>query len=406
MCKKEPVVDAANDSLDLNNNEPSILSLHDNKDDKHQVSVIDDYNGDPNTFEVLDPQKGAHVTYTIKGYDNEGPFEGMRRYTDFHKLRLSLTARMPGVYIPPIPPKQAFGNKNDKFLEERGYFMVRFLKLICRIPYIIKSDEFKCFSRPSGEIDKTLDFLPKTTPESLYERLTTEFEFVEQEDYDEQHENMSVINSYAVFIKKILPCLKSIITTIKPMITERDDENSNFQTIIDFMSKYEEGALVEYADGEADKLVVGNALNPIYIETAEDVCEKLKNPYTDYYYWVKGEIYDVQALSESIEALNRIRKQKAKLKSKIHSNEQTLEKMKSGKITLKTIFSNQVKKEGVMKTVETEIEKNDRDIELYGKIINIIENHIAQDVIPKFKEEKQTVYYRILQLVSVNEIHN
>lgn len=406
MYLRRPTIDISNGSQEYKNKDHSFLSLHDNEDDKHQVSVIDDYNGDPKSFEVIDPQKGAFVTYTIKGYDNEGPFEGTRRYNDFYKLRLSLMSRMPGIYIPPIPPKQVFGNKNDKFLNERGYFLLRFLQLICRIPYIIKSDEFKCFSRPSGEIDKALDSLPKVTPKSLYERLTIEFEFIEQEDYEEQHENMSIINAYSIFIKKILPILKTIMAKIKPMIDERDEENSNFQNLIYLMSKYEEGALVQYADGESDKLVVGNALNPIYLETAEDVGEKLKNPYMDYYYWVKGEIYDIQALSENMDALDKLRKQKDKLGSKKQSNDQTLDKLKQGRMTMKTLFSNEAKKQDVMQTVETEIERNDRDIELYEKIINIIENHIARDVIPKFKEEKQKVYYRILQLVSVNEIHN
>lgn len=363
MYLRRPTIDKFDGSQEYKNKDPSFLSLHDNENDEHQVSVIDDYNGDPKSFEVIDPQKGAFVTYTIKGYDNEGPFEGTRRYNDFYKLRLSLMSRMPGIYIPPIPPKQVFGNKNDKFLDERGYFLLRFLQLICRIPYIIKSDEFKCFSRPSGEIDKALDSLPKVTPKSLYERLTIEFEFTEQEDYEEQHENVSMINAYSIFIKKILPILKTMMAKIKPMIDDRDEENSNFQTLIYLMTKYEEGALVQYADGESDKLVVGNALNPIYVETAEDIGEKLKNPYIDYYYWIKGEIYDIQALNESIEALDKLRKQKDKLGSKKQSNDQTLDKLKNGRMTMKTLFSNEAKKQDVMQTVETEIEKNDRDIE-------------------------------------------
>jgi len=121
-------------------NSSGIVSLYDDDNDEHQVSVIDGYQGDPNSFKVFDPQKGSHIVYTDKGYDNESSFEGTRWYNDFYNLRSLLMARMPGIYVPPIPPKKALGNKNDKFFEERGYFLQRFLQLVCRIPSIIKSD--------------------------------------------------------------------------------------------------------------------------------------------------------------------------------------------------------------------------------------------------------------------------
>lgn len=341
---------------------PSDLSLHDEENDKHQVTVDDDYKGDPSSFEVIDPIVGSHVTYTVKGYDDEGPFEGTRRYNDFFKLRNTLLSRIPGIYIPPIPPKKALGNKNDKFLEERKYFLQRFLQLTCRISYLIKSEEFKWFARPSGEIDKGLDALPKITPELLLERLTQEYEFTEEDDDREITENQSLINSYSVFIKNIAPVLKTMRDKVKPMILERDTENSNFKDMITMMSHYEEGALLQYADGNANKLVVGNSLNPLYIETAEDIVDKLKNPYKEYYYWVKGEIYDIQALLDCLEGLNRLRKQKEKLESKKKSDDQTLEKLKSGKKTLKTIFTGEAKKEQLVTTMTNDLDVIDRDI--------------------------------------------
>ena len=38
---------------------------------------------DENEFTVSDPVKGSHVMYTVKGRDDDGPFEGQRRYNDF-----------------------------------------------------------------------------------------------------------------------------------------------------------------------------------------------------------------------------------------------------------------------------------------------------------------------------------
>lgn len=110
--------------------------------------------------------------------------------------------------------------------------------------------------------------------------------------------------------------MKNIRDKVKPMIQERDIQNSNFKNMIFLMAKYEEGALLEYANSNANKLIVGNSLNPLYIDTADDIMEKLKNPFQEYYYWVKGEIYDIQALQDCIEGRNRLMKQKEKIESK------------------------------------------------------------------------------------------
>lgn len=101
--------------------------------------------------------KGAHVTYTIKGYDRQGEFEALRRYSEFHSFHNALVNRYPGLYIPPIPPKKAVGNTDMNFVIERRYFLDRFLSLICEVDYLAQSEEFKLFLRHSFEYDKVGD---------------------------------------------------------------------------------------------------------------------------------------------------------------------------------------------------------------------------------------------------------
>lgn len=391
MFKRREAIDVKKDILEYNSSNGAddlSLSLLDDENDKHKVTVDEDFVGSPTSFEVVDPIKGSFVTYTIKGYDNEGQFEGARRYSDFFALRNALLTRMPGLYIPPISPKKMIGNKNDKFLSERKFFLQRFLQLSCRIDHIIKSQEFKIFSRPSGEIEKALELLPKMTPELLYERLTTEYEFKEEEDLVEIKENEAVINSYTVYIKKIIPTLKNIRDKVKPMVMSRGEHNENFQTMINLMSHYEQGALLQYVDSDPDKLIMGNSLNPLYIDTSTDIIDKFKNSFLDVYLWVKGEIYDVQALHDSIEGSNKLIKQKSKLEAKKKSNEETIDKVKNGKTTFKTIFSNDLKKDQLVTSTTNENEIIERDIELYEKIINVLQSHIAKDVVPNFKKQK------------------
>lgn len=48
---------------------------------------------------------GGHTTYKMKGEDDQGVFESVRRYNEFYILRKTLSKRFPGFFIPPIPGK-------------------------------------------------------------------------------------------------------------------------------------------------------------------------------------------------------------------------------------------------------------------------------------------------------------
>lgn len=122
-------------------------------------------------FSVTDPVHTGHVTYTVKGKDEDGEFEGSRRYNDFYHLRQALATRWPGTYVPGIPAKKAIGNKDDTYIEHRRYFLQRFLRRIGQLPHLLNSDEFKLFARPSGEIEKMLAMMPKQSPLQLVERF-------------------------------------------------------------------------------------------------------------------------------------------------------------------------------------------------------------------------------------------
>lgn len=44
--------------------------------------------------------------YTVKGKDQYGEFEVVRRYKEFNMLREVFKERFPGLYLPPMPPKK------------------------------------------------------------------------------------------------------------------------------------------------------------------------------------------------------------------------------------------------------------------------------------------------------------
>ena len=79
--------------------------------------------------------------------------------------------RWPGIPIPQLPPKKAIGNKDVKFINERRFYLERFLKKMAALPFLINSKEFLIFSRPTGDIDKLLSAVPKSTPNEQVDQM-------------------------------------------------------------------------------------------------------------------------------------------------------------------------------------------------------------------------------------------
>jgi len=190
---------------------------------------------DDSVFSVSDPVNTGHVTYTVKGQDEDGEFEGSRRYNDFYHLRNSLVNRWPGTYVPAIPSKKAVGNKDDKYIEHRRYFLQRFLRKIALLPHLLNSDEFKLFARPSGEIEKMLLMMPKPTPQSIVEKYKINLHIDEFPDDFLVKQCKEVINEFGSFCKKVLPTLKAVREQSSKMVPTRQSQNSNYKVLMETM---------------------------------------------------------------------------------------------------------------------------------------------------------------------------
>ena len=94
----------------------------------------------------------------------------MRRYNHFFLLYEILQQRWPAINLPRLPPKKAIGRYETKFLQERRYFLERFLRKCGHYDFIINSEEFIVFARPNGDLDKVLQRLTRLSTTTLIER--------------------------------------------------------------------------------------------------------------------------------------------------------------------------------------------------------------------------------------------
>ena len=144
---------------------------------------------------MKDPKKqGSHYVYAVSGVDEDGEFTVSRRFNEFFTLRATLHLRWPGIYIPAIPEKKAWGNKEDDFIDERRNLLERFMKELAKFDYLIYSKEFKIFSRQQGEVDKMLKSLAKQTPLQILEKFKLNFKVNDETDEKTLHTYREKIN--------------------------------------------------------------------------------------------------------------------------------------------------------------------------------------------------------------------
>jgi hypothetical protein len=112
---------------------------------------------------------------------------------------------------------------------------------------------------------------------------------------------------------------------------------------IGMLHHYEELNLATYVEGDETKMVFGNTQNATTnaeaVKTSvNSLVENLKNPYFNIYHWVKGEIFDIEAVYNALATREFILERVGKREKKKKNTEESLDNVKAGRMTVKTLF--------------------------------------------------------------------
>ena len=356
-------------------------------------------------YSVKNPHdNGGHIAYDVRGKDRQGAWEAKRRYNEFFLLHDILQKRFPGIPIPCIPPKQAFGNKDNTFVQDRTFYLQRFLRKLTRFDFIIESQEFQLFARPNGlNVEKALAKLMPMSTMQTYERVKAVTNTDDQKfDLMQRERFANDVTQYMFFARNVEPLLRKIKSDLSSYLMAKHRTLGATKDYAAFITRYEDLNLTHYSDMNSRELVFNNPENKALQESMVTTGSALKNPYIDLYHWVKGELYDLEAVKDSVKVRAETMENLRKLEAKKSSTQKDLEDVSTGKTTVTTLFKNS----SDANSMANKIESTDREIASTRLLVDLLTIYLGEKVITTFKKEKLDLYHRILKQFTVIEINN
>jgi len=359
-------------------------------------------------IEVYNPQIredtfNKYVVYSIKGTDTNGPFEVIRRYSDFDKIRALLLAKWPGCYIPPLPPK-ALNSLEAKVVRERKKYLNRFCQKIAELPYLHYYEGYQEFLRTKNpSVEKALAPFSKQDYEEIINRYINTFSELGGKEY-----NAAVVKKIAdfkVFLKKMEGMSKNLKKFARSMVKAKINFYQEFAFLNGLVTmQYEKAVFSQLNNGDESLNVFFDAKAPTLYQHAEKVEEGSKKPSVEYIEeWMKAEAREIEAFLDAIAQKEHFNNLRSKTQSKQKGESEDLQKVLGGKTTMKALFLRKNKEEEIG-DLEKSIAKHSKDFDDLTRLDDMITLVIAYEEIDKFKGNKMNPYYNIIRIAAHNEL--
>ncbi|CAD8077497.1 unnamed protein product [Paramecium sonneborni] len=359
------------------------------------------------SVEVSDPkvQSGLnkYTTYSVRGMDKNGQFDVIRRFSDFRLIRQFLIIKWPGCYIPPLPPRKAIGNMDQKFIDDRMRSLQDWMRIMAQSKYFWYSEEFQLFIKTNGDIEKALTQVPKLT----YDEIINKYQdtFTDLSGREINRELIQKITDFHQFLKRVNPMVENFKQIAKNIAQARQtfqEQLTNF--LQNYLPDYEQHVLLEFSESQ-DKLVIQSIKNDEYpSQLLNNYINLLQlNEFQSLYQEIKKESKQVRAFLETMTQREKYEQQKVFYEQKQKELQIQLQEVLAGKASIKNIFST-TKKEDQIAKLQFQIDQVCKDIENMQFICDILTVLLGYIEIDKFKLEKQQNYYRLAQSLIKYEI--
>lgn len=122
--------------------------------------------------------------------------------------------------------------------------------------------------------------------------------------------------------------------------------------------------------------------------------------------WLKWETMDITAMMEAVEAKSELDGKRLSIMQRKQSKVKELEKLKTGKSSIKTMFKSQNSIVNSITNLTREIQQTEKEVECYDIYIKTLTLQINHAAIPYFKKDKVSLYNDLINTYSQHYINN
>jgi len=115
---------------------------------------------------------------------------------------------------------------------------------------------------------------------------------------------------------------------------------------------------------------------------------------------------DISAMLEAIDTKSELEGKRFSILQRRQTKQRELDKLKSGKNTLKTVFKSQNSIVNSITNLTREIQNTDKELECYDMYIRTLVLQINYAAIPYFKKDKVGLYNDLINTYSQHHINN
>jgi len=155
---------------------------------------------------------------------------------------------------------------------------------------------------------------------------------------------------------------------------------------------------MSFTDSKETSLIFNNPSFSLLSEKFLKLKQEMINPFIALKNWLEEETLDIEAMQIAIRQINQLLEDEIKLKDKL----ELLKKELSGQVSLfKGLFK---KKDDIITEAEKEKVSTEQKIKELEVIIKIVLNHMEENQIEVFKNDKIQNYYKYLKKFAILQI--
>ena len=283
--------------------------------------------------------------YPQQGKDADGNFKIVRTIKEFYMLYDTLIAKWPGIYIPPVPPTSIYeeietiryiieGEKDNRFFNERRYFIQQFFCKVPLFPFIVKSRELQYFLRGKGDYSQFINSLQSERPTDILTKYKVEFKIKEDNDlFVKGVSLLGSISSYCDNLEKLIGRVDEIVSLNEKFKGNLFDTVDSYVKLLTNINNFEKEQIIESNSVERQKAVF--AKDP-YLSMIMQIRENAGNfiaPFKFLEFWSKEEKYELTALKKCYIGISDLLIKKKELLKKISNERDIIDKLNKGEFT-------------------------------------------------------------------------